>query len=197
MQGPARDLIRIFDITTDRMRTLLDSRYKGNFLSDVYFAMWKLSNSFYRLRVFDSNCGNFGSNASFPYNLKSYPSELEPTCAELGISSDVTLTGRDVTMLQKRYFGGLQISQGLFDWATMPGLGLDTVLGTPSLQDSLRSGARHKIVCDHDTMFHPFHGVVGLKIVEARNVHVNNVEIDDLVNTADSQLWVCKNPWQL
>lgn len=29
MQGPSRDIIRIFDITTDKMRTLLDSKYLG------------------------------------------------------------------------------------------------------------------------------------------------------------------------
>ena len=45
--------------------------------------------------------------------------------------------------------------------------------------------------------FHPFHGVVGMKIVEAKDVTVQNVDISDLVNTADEQLWVCKNPWQL
>lgn len=45
--------------------------------------------------------------------------------------------------------------------------------------------------------FHPFHGVVGMKTVEAKNVTVQNVSISDLVNTADEQLWVCKNPWQL
>jgi len=46
-------------------------------------------------------------------------------------------------------------------------------------------------------MFHPFHGVVGLKIVEAKNVSVSDVEISDLANTADKQLWVCKHSWQL
>lgn len=56
-------------------------------------------------------------------------------------------------MLQKRYFGGLQMSQGVFDWATTPGTGLDTVLASPQLPDVLRSGGRHRIVCDHDTMF--------------------------------------------
>jgi len=152
MQGPSRDLLRVYDITSDRMRTLLDSRYKGNFLSDVYFALWKLSNDFYRIRVFDSDCGNFGSNASFPYNLKTYPSGESPTCAELGSPADGSITGREVSMLQKSYFGGLQLSQGVYDWGTTEGRGLDSILATPSFQDSLRSGARHKIVCDHDTM---------------------------------------------
>ena len=52
-------------------------------------------------------------------------------------------------MLQKQYFGGLQMSQGMFDWATKGG-GLDALLATPASQDILRSGVRHRIVCDHD-----------------------------------------------
>lgn len=36
-----------------------------------------------------------------------------------------------------------------------------------------------------------------MKIVEAKNVYIENVEVSDLVNTADEQLWVCKNLWQL
>jgi hypothetical protein len=149
MQGPARDLLHICDITSDNMRTLIDSQYKGNFLSDVYFALWQLSNSFYRVRVFDSNCGNFGSNASFPYNLKTYPSDESPTCAELGRFTDTSIKGREVTLLQKHYFGGLQMSQGVYDWATTPLRGLDTVLATPPFRDSFVSGGRHKLVCDH------------------------------------------------
>jgi hypothetical protein len=195
MQGPARDLLRIYDISSDRRRTLLDTRYKGNFLSDVYFAMWQLSNAFYRVRVFDSDCGNFGSNASMPMNIIGLPSEFEPTCADFGSPSDASLTGRDATMLQKRYFGGLQLSQGVYDWATTPLAGLDTVLGTPSRADFLRNGGRHKLVCDHDTMFHANHGVVGLKVVEASNVVIELVEISDLYNSGDAQLWLCKNEW--
>jgi hypothetical protein len=192
MQGASRDLLRIYDITSDRMRSLLDSRYKGNFLSDVYFALWQLSNSFYQVRVFDSECGNFGSNASMPLNLIGMPNEHEPTCTDLGSSTDPGLTRRDVTMMQKRYFGGLQISQGIYDWATTPLTGLDTVLATPARADFLRNGGRHKIVCDHDTMFHPNHGVVGLKLVEVARAEITSVSIADLFNTADDQLWVCK-----
>ncbi|KAL3916668.1 MAG: hypothetical protein SGILL_005072 [Bacillariaceae sp.] len=199
MQGVARDLLRITDIVSDRLRTVLDSKYKGNLLSDCYFALWKMSNAFYRLRVFDSDCGNFGSNASMPLNLVSYPSEEEPTCADLGTSTDPSLTGRDVTMLQKQYFGGLQLSQGVYDWATTPFKGLEDVLARPSRHDIQRSGAHHTIVCDHDTMFHPMHGVVALKIVEAKDVLVKNVEIYDLKNSADVQIWTCGylHPWQL
>ena len=199
IQGPARDLLRIYDISSDRLRTILDSQYKGNFLSDVYFAMWQLSNSFYNIRVFTSNCGNFGSNASFPVNLNSYPSENVPTCADAGSKADPNITGREVTMLQKRYFGGLQMTQGVYDWATTPLQGLDSVLARPARHDLQRAGYRHMIVCDHDTMFHPMHGVVGLKIVEATNVDVQNVTIKNLHNSADREIWTCSHqyPWQL
>ena len=199
MQGVARDLLRITDIVTDRLRTIWDSRYKGNFLSDCYFAMWKMSNEFYRIRVFDSDCGNFGSNASMPLNLFSFPSDEEPTCADLGQSSDPALTGREVTMLQKKYFGGLQLTQGVYDWATTPFMGLDHVLARPARHDIQRAGVHHSIVCDHDTMFHPMHGVIGLKLVEAADVIVKDVVIEDLVNSADTQIWTCGylHPWQL
>lgn len=192
MQGPSRDLLRILDVTSDNMRTILNSQYQGTFLSDSYFALWQLSGGFYRLRVFDSDCGNFGSNATFPYNLKTFPSYEEPTCAEEGSSSDPSLSGRDIALLQRQYFGGTQISQGKFenrlsayqrallslyfivfhsfiilgvyDWATTPGMGLDSILASPPSADALRNGGRHKIVCDHDTMFHPMHGSIGLKV---------------------------------
>jgi hypothetical protein len=196
MQGPARDLLRIYDITTDNMRSLENSFYKGNFLADAYFALWKLSNDFYRIRVFDSECGNFGSNATFPMNLKLYPSYNEKTCAQMGTWSDSLLSGRDVTMLQKRYFGGLQLSQGLFDWATTEGVGLDTLLSSPSSADSLRNGGRHRLVCGHDTMFHPMQGSVGIKLVEASNVRINNAEVSNLLNIGDFSNWVCRHKWQ-
>lgn len=197
MQGPARDLIRIFDITSDQMRSLGGSHYKGNFLSDSYFALWKLSNEFYKVRVFDSECGNFGSNATFGMNLKLYPSYEEPTCAQLGLKSDDSLTGREVTMLQKRYFGGIQMTQDFFEWGTTSKRGLDSLLASPPSADDLRRGKHHRLVCDHDTMFHPMHGVVGLKIVEAKDVSINSVSITDLRNTADFITWVCDHKWQI
>lgn len=199
MQGPSRDLLRITDIVTDRLRTLFDSRYKGSFLSDMYFAMWKLSNEFYRIRVFDSDCGNFGSNASMPVNLISFPSEEPPTCADLGAPTDPNITGREVTMLQKRYFGGLQLSQPVYDWATTAGAGLENVLARPASHDIQRAGVHHSIVCDHDTMFHPMQGVIGLKLVELAHAKIERLDIYDLKNTGDSQIWTCGNlhPWQL
>ena len=84
-----------------------------------------------------------------PLNLVSYPSEEEPTCADLGAVTGPgsTLTGRDVTMLQKQYFGGLQLSQGVYDWATTPFKGLEDVLARPSRHDIQRSGGHHSIIC--------------------------------------------------
>lgn len=198
IQGVARDVIRIFDITSDQMRSLVASFYKGNVLSDSYVALWKLSNEFYKIRVYDSTCGNFGSNATFDMNLKLYPSYQEQTCAQLGIQTDSTLTGRDVTNLQKKYFGGIQMTQAVYHWATSPtAMGLDSLLSSPASADSLRSGGRHRIVCDHDTMFHQMQGVIGLKIVEAENVRVINVKVNDLRNTADFTPWVCSHKWQI
>jgi hypothetical protein len=48
-------------------------------------------------------------------------------------------------------------------------------------------------------MFHPMHGVVALKMVEAKQVKVQNVEIYDLKNSADAQIWTCgyQYPWQM
>lgn len=132
-----------------------------------------------------------------PYNLKTFPSYDELTCAQLGESADPSLLGREIALIQRQYFGGLQVSQGFFDWATTPGLGLDAILASPQSADDLRAGARHKIVCDHDTMFHPAHGVVGIKIVESKNVNIESVSIADLLNAADEQIWVCGAHWQL
>lgn len=53
---------------------------------------------------------------------------------------------------------------GVYDWATTSGMGLDSILASPPSADALRNGGRHKIVCDHDTMFHPMHGSIGLKV---------------------------------
>ena len=104
-QGVAQDLIQIYDISSDRMRTLVDSRYVEDHLSDVYFALWEMSNSFYRMRVFDSACR---SNASMPLNTRRMPSDDEPTCTSLGTKLDPMLTGCQVTMLQKQYFGAFK-----------------------------------------------------------------------------------------
>lgn len=197
MQGPARDLIRIADMTTDDMRTLRASYYKGNFLWDAYFAFWQLSGAFYKSRVFNSECGNFGSNATFPMNLKLYPSNNKPTCAQLGTPVDSKLSGRDVTLLQKRYFGGLQMSQAMYEWATRPNQGLDSLLASPDNADALRSGGRHRLVCNQDTMHHPMHGVVALKLVEAADVIIKDVRVTNLHNRADLSPWVCRHKWQI
>ena len=45
VQGPVRDLFRIFDVTTDKMQTLMGT-YQRDFLHDAYFALWQLSNAY-------------------------------------------------------------------------------------------------------------------------------------------------------
>lgn len=93
IQGVARDVIRIFDITSDQMRSLVASFYKGNVLSDSYVALWKLSNEFYKIRVYDSTCGNFGSNATFDMNLKVREETpmLQHTCDHQSVTIVTTL----------------------------------------------------------------------------------------------------------
>lgn len=103
LQGPVRDLIPIADVVSDDVRSLGASYYEGNLLVDAYLAFWKLSNAFYKRRVFASECGNFGSNATFAMNLKGYPSHGVQTCAERGAASDESLSGRDVTMVRERW----------------------------------------------------------------------------------------------
>lgn len=102
--------------------------------------------------------------------------------------------------LQRRYFGGIQITQQFYDWATSdagPRTGLDALLASPPSADDLRSGGRHRLVCDHDTMFHPMQGVIGLKVVEARGVDVRGLVVEDLRNAADRRTWICGHRWQV
>ena len=48
-------------------------------------------------------------------------------------------------------------------------------------------------------MFHPMHGVVALKMVELSDSNVTRVDIYNLTNTADKQIWTCgrDQPWQM
>lgn len=149
-QGVARDLIRIFDITSDKFRSLVGSTYMGNFLSDAYFALWKLSNEFYEARVYASGCGNFGSNSTLPWTLG------KGQCTG-GTTKDPQLTGRDVSLLQKKYFGGLAMSQDVFQWAVTEGASLHEIFLTRPLAEERRQ-SKHFLICDMDTMFHPMQG---------------------------------------
>jgi hypothetical protein len=140
MQGPARDLIRVFDIASDHLQSLINAEYEGNFLADVYFAFWKLSNDYYVARVFNSTCGNFGSNATMPYSYN------VGRCVA-GVAQDASLKPRDVALLQKRYFGGLSVSQALYEWATTPGASLHTLMMS-SPESTSRRSSKHWIMCD-------------------------------------------------
>eukprot|EP01129_Flabellula_baltica_P008647 TRINITY_DN345_c0_g1_i1.p1 TRINITY_DN345_c0_g1~~TRINITY_DN345_c0_g1_i1.p1 ORF type:complete len:1182 (-),score=307.27 TRINITY_DN345_c0_g1_i1:70-3615(-) len=192
IQGTSRDVIRIFESVTDQFRTLTRTRYAGNFLIDSYLAMWKLSNSFYKTRIYDSECGNYGTNATMPYAIN--PSHADQCLG--GIKRDQKVTGRIATLFNKRYFGGLVMSQGVYDWATTPGMGLDQILASRFFATETRMH-KHYIDCGGDTMFHPMQGIIGLKILETDNVVLKRVTISDLYNTGDSTNWVCNQKWKL
>eukprot|EP01129_Flabellula_baltica_P008773 TRINITY_DN3512_c1_g7_i1.p1 TRINITY_DN3512_c1_g7~~TRINITY_DN3512_c1_g7_i1.p1 ORF type:complete len:1179 (-),score=292.00 TRINITY_DN3512_c1_g7_i1:130-3666(-) len=192
IQGSSRDVLRIFDSVSDQFRTLKRSRYAGNFLTDSYFALWKLSNSFYKNRVFDSPCGNFGTNATMPYAINPYHAD---ECLG-GVSKDPKMTGRMATLFNKRYFGGLTISQGVYDWATTPGMSIDQILASRFAAPETRKH-KHYIDCSGDNMFHPMQGVIGLKIVETNDIVVKRVDISDLYNVGDLTTWVCNQKWKL
>jgi len=105
VMGPNRDVLDIVSVsqsTASKLRTLREARYAGNFLSDAYAAMWQLSNAFYKSYIVDSECGNFGSNLTAPY----------AACTTSVRTTN--LSGRDVAMLQKRFFGGLAMTQQVF-----------------------------------------------------------------------------------
>lgn len=192
IQGTSRDVFRIFDLVSDRFRTLTDATYSGNFLGDVYLSMWKLSNSFYNTRIYDSECGNFGTNATMPYDI--LPGHADQ-CAN-GINRDPTLSGRMVTLFNKRYFGGLVLSQGVYDWATTRGMSIDKILASPMDAPSKRAQT-HYITCGADTMFHNMQGMIGLKILETNRVVLKNMKIHNIVNKADAKHWVCEQKWKL
>lgn len=89
------------------------------------------------------------------------------------------------------------MSQGVYDWATNVGVGLDVLMASPPSADELRSGGRHRLVCGHDTMFHENQGVIGIKLVEAADVTIRDVHVEDLKNGADLARWECTTKWQL
>lgn len=192
IQGPHRDLFHFVKVSSDNVRTLFDSRYAGDALHDAYFAFWKLSNSFYNTFVYESSCGNFGSNGTLDYQFASTAGGGPCTA---GVNKNPSLNGRDVSMLQKRFFGGLLITDGLYDWASQ-GFGLDKILSTPSFAVDRRNHG-HRIGCGHDVMFHALQGVIGIKIFEAYDVSLRNVEVADLHNSADDAEWVCTQHFEL
>ncbi|CAK9012862.1 Uncharacterized protein SCF082_LOCUS11692 [Durusdinium trenchii] len=197
-QGPARDLVRVIDAAAPlTMRSLVGATYAGNVLSDVYFAFWQVSNDFFKVRVFDSDCANFATNQTMQYRLDGFENspDASEVCLAVGTGQDPSLKPRDATMIIKRYFGGLGMTQGLFDWATGTVNSLADLLATSPLAD-VRRQSSHAIVCDHDTMFHNNFGVIGIKLQEARDVLLSKIDITDLENTAPRSHWVCGQKWQ-
>ena len=150
-------IIVVLNIAFCLCRGLVNAEYSGNFLSDVYFALWKLSNDFFVERVYGSSCGNFGSNATLPWQL------WQGECLD-GTVQDKTLTGRDASLLQKKYFGGLSMSQDIFDWATIPGSSLHKVF-ISSPHSTARRQRKHYIMCGHDTMSHDMQGERKLQVL--------------------------------
>jgi hypothetical protein len=121
--------------------------YKGNVLSDAYLAFWKLSNDFYTSHVLESSCGNFGTNLTAPYG---------DNCN--GIVVGTHLSGRDITLLQKKYFGGVAMTAGFYHWATTKGAKLSALISKSPDVFGRRQG-RHYISCGGDAMFHVNKGV--------------------------------------
>ena len=183
IQGPARDVVQFLSVMKETpLMGIQEATYSGNILVDAYIAMAKLSEKFYRAYIYDSECGNFASNvtSSFVRNAED--------CN--GVKMNPSLTGRDIHMIQKRIFGGLKISQGFMDWATIPGTTLESLLKT-DVDYTARRQTKHNIVCYHDALFHPNKGIAGLRLEFLQNVLIDNVDILDLYNSGDADHWLC------
>eukprot|EP00494_Astrolonche_serrata_P024314 UN24572 len=99
-------------------------------------------------------------------------------------------------MIQKQIFGGIQMSQGFLDWATIPGTLLDTLLYSKS--DIVeRRQTKHHFVCGHDALFHVNKGVVGIRVEFMGNVLLDNVEVMNIANDGDMTHWFCDREFQL
>ena len=181
---------RIFDVASDQMRTMTGTYYVPDPLHDSHFALWQLSNAYYNARIFESSCGNFGSNGTIDYKL--FESE---NCPSTGIPKDPTLTGRDTALMQKRYFGGMVNTETLYKWAR-DSIPLHKVLMTPELFRDRRSYAM-RLGCGKDHMFHGLAGVIGIKIFESDNIRMWRVRVDDLKNVGDDSHWVCQQEYEL
>jgi hypothetical protein len=189
IQGPARDVVQFLSVMKETpLMGIQEATYSGNILVDAYIAMAKLSEKFYRAYIYDSECGNFASNvtSSFVRNAED--------CN--GVKMNPSLTGRDIHMIQKRIFGGLKISQGFMDWATIPGTTLESLLKT-DVDYTARRQTKHNIVCYHDALFHPNKGIAGLRLEFLQNVLIDNVDILDLYNSGDADHWLCSRKYRL
>lgn len=183
IQGPVRDVLEITDMVSNLVSPAL-GRYRGNLLSDAYLAFWKLSNVFYAAHVLDSPCGNFGSNLTSNY----------AGCDGTVVNGN--LNGRDIVMLQKKYFGGVAMSSSFYAWATTPGAPFAALLQrSPDVYK--RRQERHSISCGGDTMFHVNKGAIGIRLEFVSNVKVSNVQVRDVRNTADAGHWLCGEQYRI
>ena len=184
LQGPVRDVIDVANIVSDRLQSPKHTHYKGNYLSDSYLALWQLSTAFYGGHILASDCGNFGSNLTSNF----------ADCN--GVVVNTKLTGRDIVMLQKKYFGGIKLSKGFYDWATTPGAAFaDLIDRSPDVVGRRRD--RHYVTCGHDTMFHENKGAIGVRLEFVENVVVVDTNVTDISNTADVGHWLCGEKWRL
>lgn len=182
LQGTTRDVVDFLKLTWNPLAGLIDKQYQGNFLVDAYVAMWKLSSEFYTSHILDSECGNFGSN-------------LTSNFADCNVEVMTPgYTGRDTTLIQKKMFGGLALSKQFFEWATIPGTRLSTML-IRQQEIVARKQSRHYITCNHDALFHSNKGLVGLRLEFLGNVTLNRISLKNLENTGDKDHWVCGLQW--
>lgn len=186
LQGVARDVLPIAEIVNPRGLTSPGfTTYRGNLLADAYIAMHKLSTDFYVGHVLDSGCGNFASNLTSNF----------AKCPDATIVNPV-LSGRDIALIQKKYFGGIALSENFVTWATVPGTPLSTVI-EKSLDVTDRRQRRHYITCGHDTMFHVNKGAIGIRLEFVEDVVLDGVVVEDIENTADAGHWLCGEQYRL
>jgi len=188
LQGPARDVVDILTILRQPATMgIPQQEYEGNPLVDAYIAMAKLSGLYYTTHVFNSKCGNFASNLTASYAIRA------DDCDGTVMTS---YTGRQSTMLQKRIFGGIQLSQRFLDWATIPGTVLDSLF-TTAADIVERRQTKHRLVCNHDALFHPNKGLVGIRAEFIQEVIMQNISMTELSNTGDDNHWLCTRKYRL
>ena len=97
---------------------------------------------------------------------------------------------------QKKYFGGLHLSDELYKWATTSGASLGDLFVSRQVSED-RYSSRHSLACDVDTMFHPMQGAIGVRLEEVRYVSMKNVDVRNLRNLGDQHGPTCQARWRL
>ena len=82
----------------------------------------------------------------------------------------------ETVMLQKKYFGGLHLSEELYKWATTSGASLGDLFVSQQVAED-RYSSRHSPARDVDTMFHPMQSAIGVRLEEVRHVSMKNVAV--------------------